>query len=177
MDEIHLQPYDPQWPKEFAKERDFIVACFSTPPLAIEHIGSTAVPGLEAKPIIDIEVLVGDLAHGHAAVQALEAGGYSYWRDDPDTARLYLVKGLPPSAPLRTHHLHIVADRARMDRHLRFRDALRANASIRKSYQALKADLAVRYRTDREAYTDAKAAFIAEVLEGIRPERSFPAAR
>ena len=168
MDEIHLEPYDRRWPRKFAAEREFIAACFPTRPLAIEHIGSTAVPGLAAKPVIDIMVLVNDLADGHAAVPALEAGGYSYWRDNPDTARLFLVKGLPPSAPHRTHHLHIVAERARFDRHLIFRDALRADPSIRDAYQALKTDLAERHRSDRESYTDAKGSFVAGIVARAR---------
>lgn len=177
MDEIHLQPYDPRWPARFAAEREFLAACFSTLPLAIEHIGSTAIPGLAAKPIIDIMVLVADLADGRAAIGALEAGGYSYWRDNPDRARLFLVKGLPPSAPQRTHHLHIVADTARLERHLVFRDALRRDPARRDAYQALKTDLALRYRNDREAYTDAKDAFVAEILAQTSSERSSASGR
>jgi GrpB-like predicted nucleotidyltransferase (UPF0157 family) len=71
--------------------------CFAEHPIVIEHIGSTAVHGLAAKPIIDVLVLVDDLAFGHTAIPALEAGGYSFWRDNPDKAKLFLVKGLPPA--------------------------------------------------------------------------------
>jgi len=177
LDEIHLVPYDGEWPRKFAVERDFFATCFVAPPLRIEHIGSTAIPGLSAKPIIDIMVLVIDLDHGRAALPALEAGGYSHWRDNPDTARLFLVKGLPPSASQRTHHLHIVADPARLDRHLLFRDALRADPALRDAYQALKIDLAERYRLDREAYTDAKTGFVEQVLATVRSGRSSPDAR
>lgn len=159
MDEIRLEPYDPNWPIEFAAERDFVASCFVDAPLAIEHIGSTAVAGLAAKPIIDILVLVDDLALGHLAVPSLEAGGYSYWRDNPDTRKLFLVKGLPP-APQRTHHLHIYADRAELDRHVAFREHLRSDPSARQAYEALKRQLAAQYRDDREAYTEGKSAFI-----------------
>lgn len=163
MDEIIVGPYDLAWPAKFAEAQTFIAACFATPPLLIEHIGSTAVPGLPAKPVIDIIVLVGDLAAGLAAVPALEDGGYSYWRDNPDKAKLFLVKGLPP-APHRTHHLHIHADRTEVDRHLAFRDALRRDTALRDQYAALKRGLAKRFRHDRDAYSNAKTAFVDEVV-------------
>ena len=134
MDAIVLEPYDPAWPQKFEVEKRFVAGCFTRPPGAIEHIGSTSVPGLAAKPIIDITVLVEDLADGLTAVPALEAGGYSYWRDNPDKTRLFLVKGLPPAAPDRTHHLHIHANPVELDRHLAFRDALRADTGLRQAY-------------------------------------------
>ena len=158
-DEIALVPYDPQWPTRFEAEKQLILAALVRPPLAIEHIGSTAVPGLAAKPVIDIIVLVADLADARPAIPALEAAGYSYWRDNPETSKLYLVKGLPPAAQ-RTHHLHIYADRAELDRHIAFRDRLRRDAVVRNEYEALKRELAGRYRGDRESYTDGKTAFI-----------------
>ena len=164
MDEIQIVPYDAAWPAKFAAERDLVLACLPRPPLAIEHIGSTAVPGLAAKPVIDIIVLVADLADGRAAMSALEATGYSYWRDNPDRTKLFLVKGLPP-APRRTQHLHIYADAAALDRHLRFRDRLRADPAMREAYQSLKSQLAAEHRDDRGAYTEGKSAFIDGVVE------------
>ena len=159
MDEIQIEPYDAAWPAKFAVERELVLACLPRPPLAIEHNGSTAVQGLAAKPVIDIMVLVENLAEGRAAISALEAIGYSYWRDNPDTSKLFLAKGLPP-APRRTHHLHIYADATELERHLRFRDRLRADPAMRKAYQLLKSHLATEHRHDREAYTDGKSAFI-----------------
>jgi GrpB-like predicted nucleotidyltransferase (UPF0157 family) len=159
-DEIHLEPYDLQWPRLYERERDAILAVLPVVPLAIEHIGSTAVPGLDAKPIIDILVLVDHLDAARPAIPALDALGYSYWRDDPDESRLYFVKGLPP-APQRTHHLHIYADPADLERHVTFRDRLRADAQVRAAYLALKRDLASRFAADREAYTNGKTSFIA----------------
>lgn len=164
MDEIIVEPYDPAWPAKFVEAQQFVAGCFTTPPLLIEHIGSTAVPGLPAKPVIDVIVLVNDLQEGLAAVPALEAGGYSYWRDNPDKTKLFLVKGLPP-APHRTHHLHIHTARTEVDRHLAFRDALRRDPGLRDQYAALKRDLAERFRGDRDAYSDAKTAFVDDVVD------------
>lgn len=163
MDEIHVEPYDSSWPLTFIAERAFVLGCFSTPPAAIEHIGSTAVPGLAGKPVIDILVLVDDLSLGRMAIPALEAGGYSFWRDNPDKTKLFLVKGLPP-APRRTHHLHIYADPAQLERHVAFRDRLRVDPLARRAYESLKRQLAAQYRNDREAYTEGKSAFIDNLL-------------
>ena len=163
VERISIAAYDPAWPARFERERVRIVAALGESARSIEHIGSTAVPGLPAKPVIDIIVLVGDLAAGLAAVPALEDGGYSYWRDNPDKAKLFLVKGLPP-APHRTHHLHIHADRTEVDRHLAFRDALRRDTALRDQYAALKRGLAQRFRHDRDAYSNAKTAFVDEVV-------------
>jgi GrpB-like predicted nucleotidyltransferase (UPF0157 family) len=175
MDEIILSPYDPAWPQKFELERRFVAGCFEQPPVAIEHVGSTSIPGLTAKPIIDILVLVDDLAEGRRAVAALEAGGYSFWRDNPDKTKLFLVKGLPPTAAQRTHHLHIHADAAELARHLAFRDALRSDAGLRDAYADLKRDLAARYHHDREAYSNAKTEFVDAVVAGAGgPPRSVP---
>jgi GrpB-like predicted nucleotidyltransferase (UPF0157 family) len=165
MDEIHLEPYDPIWPVRFRRERELILSLMPQKPLAIEHMGSTSVPGLNAKPVIDIIMLVGNLDAVRPAIPALEATGYSYWAANPDTSKLFLVKGLPP-APHRTHHLHVYTDAAEFDRHVRFRDALRGDPALRDAYGKLKDGLAVRHRDDREAYTNAKADFIAAALKG-----------
>lgn len=122
-------------------------------------MGSTAVPGLAAKPVIDIIMLVSDLDQVRPSIPRLEATGYSYWRDNPDKTKLFLVKGLPP-APQRTHHLHVYADAKEFDRRIRFRDALRESASLRADYAGLKLALAERFADDREAYTAGKAEFI-----------------
>jgi GrpB-like predicted nucleotidyltransferase (UPF0157 family) len=160
---IEIHPYDPDWPAAYERERRLILDAFAEPPLVIEHMGSTAIPGLPAKPIIDIIVQVRDLTEAHAAVPALEATGYSFWRDNPDKTKLYLVKGLPP-APRRTHHLHIYDDAAEITRHLLFRDHLRASPEGLAAYLALKQDLAARFHDDREAYSKGKTAFIDDLV-------------
>jgi GrpB-like predicted nucleotidyltransferase (UPF0157 family) len=160
---VELHAPSPDWPADFLRERDLIAPLFPVPPLLIEHMGSTAVPGLAAKPIIDIIVLVEDLDAGRRAIPALEATGYSFWADNPDKTRLYLVKGLPP-APHRTHHLHIHDDADEVRRHLLFRDHLRAHPEVRDAYLALKSDLADRFRHDREAYSKHKTDFVDGLL-------------
>ena len=160
---VQLHSPDPDWPAAFARERDLIAPLFSMPPLLIEHMGSTAIPGLPAKPIIDIIVLVDDLEASRADIPALEATGYSFWAANPDKTKLYLAKGLPP-APQRTHHLHIHDDVDEVQRHLIFRDHLRAHPDVRDAYLALKRDLAARFRDDREAYSTNKTAFVDDLV-------------
>lgn len=160
---IELHDSDTGWAAAFERERPLIAAAFASPPLLVEHMGSTSVPGLPAKPIIDIIVLVEHLDHGRAAIPALEAIGYSFWADNPDKSKLFLAKGLPP-APRRTHHLHIHVDPAEVRRHLLFRDHLRSSAEARQAYLSLKSDLALRFRHDRQAYTEGKTAFIEAIV-------------
>jgi GrpB-like predicted nucleotidyltransferase (UPF0157 family) len=160
---IELSAYDPTWPAAFERERALIAPILGTNAVQIEHMGSTSIPGLPAKPIIDVIVLVDDLEAARDAIPALEATGYSFWADNPDTTKLFLVKGLPP-APRRTHHLHIYENADEVARHLIFRDRLRAKPQLRDAYLALKTDLASRFRNDREAYTNHKADFINDVV-------------
>ncbi|WP_375450263.1 GrpB family protein [uncultured Devosia sp.] len=171
---IELHAADPLWPAAFEAERTLILPCFAVAPLLLEHMGSTAIPGLPAKPIIDIIVLVEDLKTARAAIPALEAQGYSYWADNPDTTKLYLAKGLPP-APRRTHHLHIHDHPDEVTRHLLFRDHLRAHDDVRDRYLALKQDLAARFRTDRESYSKLKTDFIDPLILSLGgPPRQVP---
>jgi GrpB-like predicted nucleotidyltransferase (UPF0157 family) len=171
---VEIHTYDPDWPAAFERERQLIAPLFPKPPQLIEHMGSTAIPGLPAKPIIDVIVLVDDLETGRTAIPALEATGYSFWAANPDTTKLYLAKGLPP-APRRTHHLHIYDDPDEVQRHLIFRDHLRADPSARAAYLALKQELAVRFRDDREAYSAGKTAFVEDLVLSLGgPRRRAP---
>ena len=97
-------------------------------------------------------------------VAPLEAAGYAFRDQNPDTDRLFFVKGLPPSAPRRTHHLHLMEAGPGALKHIAFRDYLRDHPGEAKRYADLKQDLARRHHTDREAYTAAKGAFIEGVL-------------
>lgn len=138
------------------------------PGAEIHHIGSTAVPGLAAKPVLDLMALVGDL---DAPIPALvDRGGYKFpvAFNQRLEDRRWLCR---PSAAHRTHHLHLVADRALLDRHLRFRDRLRADADLRRRYAELKRYLAARHGADREAYTEAKSAFIGDATAERRQSR------
>ncbi|MDP1738770.1 MAG: GrpB family protein [Caulobacter sp.] len=167
MDEIEIVPSDPSWPARFEEEAARLLAILPADLLIdLEHIGSTAVPGLPAKPIIDILATVTDLEAAKArSIGPLEAAGYAFWIENPDTDRLFFVKGLPPSAPRRTHHLHIMEAGPGALKHIAFCDYLRDHPGEAKRYADLKQDLARRHRTDREAYTAAKSAYIEDVLE------------
>lgn len=172
MDEIRLVPSDPAWPRLFDEEAARLRAIIPADLLvALDHIGSTAVPGLPAKPVIDIQATVRDLEVARARLVApLEAAGYAFRAENPDTDRLFFVKGLPPSAPHRTHHLHIMEDGPGALRHIAFRNHLRDHPAEAAAYAALKQDLARRFRDDREAYTAAKGDFIATVLDRAAAE-------
>lgn len=163
MDDVHISDYDPAWPRLFALEAERLRAVLEpTLVVGIEHFGSTAVPGLAAKPIIDILIAVTSLARAKATViPAILALGYVYWEDNPKPDRMFFVKGMPPYGARRTHHIHISEPEGEMwQRRLVFRDHLAAHPDEARRYEALKRDLAARYSTDREAYTDAKAAYI-----------------
>jgi GrpB-like predicted nucleotidyltransferase (UPF0157 family) len=166
MDEIEIVAYDPRWPAMFAQEEACLRGALDPNDiLDIQHFGSTAIPGLRAKPIIDILIAVPSLKLAQARfVAPLEALGYAFWADNPKTDRLFFVKGLPPRGAGRTHHVHVAEPDAEPWQRFPFRDYLRAHPEAAQRYEALKLDLARRYRDDREAYTAAKEDFVQEIL-------------
>src|SRR5688500_8080377 len=160
---ISLVPYDEAWPGQFEEERVRLVRVLS-PWLEgpIEHIGSTAVPGLTAKPVIDIMAGVRDLPSSLDARAALVPLDYVYFPYRPDVMHWFCK----PSPARRTHHLHLVpVQSALWAERLVFRDCLRSSPAAAAEYAALKTSLAAQYRLDREAYTNAKGAFVRAVLE------------
>jgi GrpB-like predicted nucleotidyltransferase (UPF0157 family) len=162
---IEIVEYDPSWPGRFASERARLRPLL--PEAEIHHIGSTAVPGMPAKPVIDLMALVDELDAPIAAL--VEQGGYQY--PEAFNAALSHRRWLcRPTAAHRTHHLHLVDERTELARHLRFRDRLRASATLRDEYARLKRELAERIGDDREAYTEAKSAFIERVAMDTQDE-------
>jgi GrpB-like predicted nucleotidyltransferase (UPF0157 family) len=166
LDKIKVVAADPLWPSRFQSEASRLVAVLPSNLIGqLHHIGSTAVPGLAAKPIIDIMILTPSLSAARAAlVDPLQQEGYAFWADNPATDRLFFVKGLPPSTPRRTHHIHVIDCLQTLQRHLTFRDRLRNDPKERARYQALKLHLASKHAADRDAYTAAKADYINGVL-------------
>jgi GrpB-like predicted nucleotidyltransferase (UPF0157 family) len=152
---IEIVEYDPSWPAFYVAERERLAPLL--PGVRIHHIGSSAVPGLAGKAVIDMIALVDDLdAHIAALVQR---AGYQL----PARFNVNLVHRrflCYPTATRRTHHLHLVDEREDMDRCLRFRDSLRANRKLAADYVALKRALAARFGEDRGGYTKAKSKFI-----------------
>jgi GrpB-like predicted nucleotidyltransferase (UPF0157 family) len=159
---VRIVPYDVSWPARFEAEKvllDHAIGRWVTG--GIHHVGSTAVPGLAAKPVIDILVGVEDLPSSRACFVRLAQLDYGYapyrssemhWFCKPDPGR-------------RTHHLHLVPTGSRRYRaELAFRDALRARRQLAEAYARLKRSLARDFEQDRAGYTQAKAAFIEKAL-------------
>ena len=165
-DNIAIQPYNPAWPKLAEAELKAIkIIAEKLPYSSMEHIGSTAVPELSSKPIIDIFIVVPSIEDAERWVSPLEALGYLYWKENPDKSHLRFFKGMPPFGEGRTHHVHIVADNNDTIEHrLLFRDILRRDKKIRLEYEALKVKLLQSNAEDRELYTENKTAFIKSVL-------------
>jgi GrpB-like predicted nucleotidyltransferase (UPF0157 family) len=164
VEEVCIVAHDSRWAAQFVEERDRLLELLPGRFVAIEHIGSTAVPGLAAKPIIDILGGVTLLSEADALLDPLCAHGYETSAEFNGTLsdRRWLMRH---AQGRRTHHLHLVVYGGESwIRHLQFRDVLRADAAIAARYERLKRDLAGQHRHDREAYTDAKAAFIKEVV-------------
>ena len=159
---IEIVPADPRWPALFAAERDAIAAALAPWLVGLpEHIGSTAVPGLAAKPVIDIMAPVASLAASRDAITAAARLQYAYAPYQADTMHWFCK----PGPQLRTHHLHLVpADSPLWRDRLAFRDALRRDPALRDAYAALKQALAATHRHDRDGYTAAKGPFIARAI-------------
>ena len=160
---IVLSEYNPQWPAMFDVERKFLITiagrwlCGS-----VEHIGSTAVPGLTAKPIIDIMFGVSTLDESRPAIDALTSNGYAYFPYKADLMHWFCK----PSDAFRTHHLHLVPFKSPLwHERIRFRDLLLSDPEIASQYSVLKRDLATRYEYDRETYTEKKYPFIQQALK------------
>jgi len=161
---ISLVDHDAAWVARFAEQASRLSALLG-PLLAgpIEHVGSTAVPGLRAKPIVDLLAPVTSLAAARNTIPRLTADGWLFWPDDPNGS--YRLWFLRPRPDTRTHHLQIIAhDHPAARALIVFRDALREDPDLRDGYAALKQQLAARHRNDRDAYTNAKADFVRAVL-------------
>ncbi len=165
-DNIVLEPYDPAWTKLAEAEIKTIkMITKQLPHVAIEHVGSTAVPELSSKPIADIFVVVNSLDEANRWIKPLETLGYVFWDENPDISHLRFFKGMPPFGMKRTHHVHIVeAKNNRFEHSVIFRDILRNDKNIQLEYEKLKLNLAKEHLMDREKYTDMKSEFIEKVL-------------
>ena len=173
---VEVVGYDPGWHDRFAEQRP-LVAELLRPWLAgpVEHIGSTSVPGLRAKPVIDMLAPVRSLAEAQATVPVLAGAGWLFWPDDP--CRHYRLWFLRPRPEARTHHLHLIEDgHPHALALLAFRDALRADAGLCGEYAGLKDRLARQHPGNRNAYTNAKGDFVARALRraGVEPPARDP---
>ena len=165
MATVVIEDYNPHWPAQFADLATTVATALAPVLLHIEHVGSTAVPGLAAKPIIDLDavVLSGDVRD---AVRRLEAVGYTHKGDQGIPGR----EAFRPPEGAVPHHLYVCAsDNPELAAHLRFRDALRADDDLATEYGRLKRELAARFGADRDGYCEAKTEFVRSVLAAAEP--------
>lgn len=158
---VEIADYDPRWPGTFAALRDRIAGAVGPLVQRIEHVGSTAVPFLAAKPIIDLDVVITTHADLAEVITRLGALGYQHEGDLGITGRDAFTS--PAATP--AHHLYVcTADSRELARHLAFRDYLRAHPAQARAYAELKRSLAARFRSDRDAYSRSKTTFIEQAL-------------
>jgi GrpB-like predicted nucleotidyltransferase (UPF0157 family) len=165
-EQVHIVNYDPRWPKSFEEERGRIEGVVGEWLVGVEHVGSTAVRGLDAKPVIDVMVGLESMAVADFCVEPLIRLGYSYWEEGVEPHHRLFAKFVDAGWTARTHNLHLVeAGDWYWKEHLLFRDHLRADPATAQEYAKLKRGLAHRFRDDREAYTAAKTEFVAAVVD------------
>jgi GrpB-like predicted nucleotidyltransferase (UPF0157 family) len=158
---VEIADYDPDWAIRFQSWSERIAASLGMTAIRIDHVGSTSVPGLAAKPVIDIQVSVAELAAEERYVPQLDRLGLRLASRD-DLHRYFR----PPADQPRLVHVHVCADGGEWQReHLLFRDYLRAHADARDAYARTKREAAVIWRDDRWGYTEAKTGIVLDLLE------------
>jgi GrpB-like predicted nucleotidyltransferase (UPF0157 family) len=172
-EDVAVVPYDPRWPEMFEQERAHLYACLPAELVKrIEHFGSTAVPGLAAKPIVDMLVEVTSLDETRRRiVPILESQGYDYfwrptWGEDTPPFYAWFIKR--DENGTRTHHIHMVERQFEHWDRLLFRDYLIAHPEVAREYGELKQRICTRYRNDRIAYTKAKSKFVERVMRAAK---------
>jgi GrpB-like predicted nucleotidyltransferase (UPF0157 family) len=160
-DPLEIVPYDPDWPGQYARWRELLVRALDTAALRVEHVGSTAIPGLAAKPVIDVQVSVVDVADEARYLPALEAAGMQLRSTDDVHRFLRPLPGQP-----RNVHIHVCAIGGWWEReHPLFRDYLRAHPAARDAYAGAKRAAVRTWHDDRWAYTEAKTGIILDILD------------
>ncbi|MCZ6913961.1 MAG: GrpB family protein, partial [Rickettsia endosymbiont of Ixodes persulcatus] len=170
---MELVPYCSQWPEIAELEIKTLQEMLPKKHvLDIQHVGSTAIPGILTKPVIDILIAVDSLAAiKQVTIKKLTALGYQYWQDNPNSERLFFVKGMPPFGDQRTHHVHIVEPSSKhWQEKILFRDYLLAHPSAVTDYENLKKELAQKHRYDREQYTADKTQFVNAILHKTKAD-------
>jgi len=159
--EILLSEYNPEWPLKFQQEKDFLMSIIGQYLIgSIEHVGSAAMPGLTAKPVIDIMFGVKSLEDSKSAIELLVKNGYCYFPYKPNMMHWFCK----PSSIFRTHHLHLIPHESNLwKERIKFCDILQADAKVASKYVELKKELAIHYKKDRETYTESKTNFIQNV--------------
>jgi len=157
---VHLAPYDPRWPSVYESLAETIRDTLGTRALLLEHVGSTSIPGLMAKPVIDVVMTVADSTDEEAYVPALERRGFVLRIREPEWFEHRLLKG-----PNRSANLHVFSEGCEEARRMvAFRDWLRTHPMDRELYQSTKLELAARTWKHVQHYADAKSAVVQEIL-------------
>lgn len=180
QEDIAIEPYNPGWPRRFEQEKTHLLNCLPRELVRrLEHFGSTAIPNLSAKPIIDILVEVTSLEETKKKiVPILESQGYDYfWRpssgDDVPPFYAWFIKR--DAQGKRTHHIHMVERHFELWDRLLFRDYLIEHPDVAKDYQTLKLQLARDYPNDRIAYTNGKTEFVVSITQIAKAARQSKA--
>ena len=159
---VIIEDYDPRWPQVFEMLRSRVSAVLNELAISIEHVGSTAVPGLAAKPIIDIDVLLRSSTDLRAVISKLAELGYQHKGDLGVSGR----EAFRANGSAVQHHLYVCLPGSReYSRHIAFRNYLRAHAADANAYALLKRELASKFGSDREGYNQAKSEFVQRILE------------
>ena len=157
---VRLVDYDPRWPGLFEAEAERLRESLAPLSISLEHVGSTAIPGLCAKPVLDVLAGYDDPARLPECIAALVAAGYVHRGEQEIPGREFFRRGTP-----RAYHVHLARrEGAFWQDHLRFRDALRADPALRDGYARVKRELAAKHPTDRESYIEGKTSFVNDVL-------------
>ncbi len=166
---VKLIPYSPKWKDSFEKEKRRLQKSLGDFVISIEHIGSTAVPGVSAKPIIDIAVVVKSIKSPDKLIKLLETLGYEYKQDNDVLGRLFFTKGPEKK---RTHYIHVVELKGKEWKNLiLFRDYLLSHKKAVHQYTELKNKLAKSYALDRKSYTSGKDEFIKTIIMEAQNEK------
>ncbi len=162
---VVLKEYDPSWPAKFEGEKRLLLSIADTWNFgSVEHVGSTAVPGMVAKPVIDVMFGVKSLEESKPAIDVLVEYGYEYWPYKTEVMHWFCK----PSDAFRTHHLHMIPFESPLwQERIKFRELLRSDIAIATQYANLKRELAASFKEDRETYTEKKGPFIQQVLQGV----------
>ena len=162
--DIKIVEYNPTWPKKFQEHAEIIRTALGSTALKIEHIGSTSVPGLAAKPIIDILVVVPNSSDEDAYLTQLESAGYVLRVREPDFYEHRMMR-----TPEKDVHIHIYSpDSPEVERYLLLRDELQSNPEALTRYEAVKRELAENDWSDMNEYADAKTKVVEEIIESAR---------
>ena len=161
---IELSEYDGTWPTKFEVEKQLLESLIGDYLVGgVEHVGSTSVPGMVAKPIVDIMFGVESLQKSKPTIDVLSNSGFCYYPYKPDVMHWFCK----PSPEFRTHHIHLVPYGGELwHERIKFREALRASKRLAEEYAKIKRSLAESNSADREAYTEGKGPFITSVLSG-----------